>query len=75
MPYFTTSTTFIGTGKPVTMGVKVNGGSVSVSMDFSGVGIGSSATEEFTKDGIYVIEPGYAKITVAALNGASFELV
>jgi hypothetical protein len=76
MPYYTnSSTTFIGTGKPVTLGVKANGGTVTVTMDFSGEGAGEGATEYYTTDGIFVIEPGHAQLTVAATNGASFELV
>lgn len=76
MPYYTnTSTTFIGTEKPVTLGVKAPTGSVTVTMDFSGAGAGQGATETYTTDGIYVIEPGHAQITVAATGGASFEIV
>lgn len=76
MPYYTTSTTFIGAGKPVTLGIQTNfTGSVSVTMDFSGDGSGTGATETYTENGIYVIDPGYAKITVTASGGAAFELV
>jgi hypothetical protein len=75
MAYHTTSSTFRGINRPVTLGVKANSGNVTVQLNFSGAGSGAGAVETYDADGIYVLEPGLAEFTITANSGAVFELV
>jgi hypothetical protein len=74
MSYHTTAITVKGKGYPMTLGVIMNGGTITVSMEMSGVGVGTSADHLLEEDGIWTFYPGVSLFTITPAGGAVFEI-